>query len=107
LSVVNVLIAFGVLGIINGFAIYNSRYYEDLIREHQLPFYDKLENKLNPNKPIVGTIYGYGLFLTMFIICTIVGVFGYTDTNGYAYTSYFATYSNICSLYSFVDLMAN
>ncbi|MCQ2957126.1 MAG: hypothetical protein MJ233_04875 [Mycoplasmoidaceae bacterium] len=45
-----ILIAIGVLGIINGFAIYNPLYYQDLIKAGELPFSDKLKGKIATQK---------------------------------------------------------
>jgi hypothetical protein len=36
LIIINVLISFGVLGVINGFAIFNARFYEDLIKTNEI-----------------------------------------------------------------------
>ncbi|MEG2801991.1 MAG: APC family permease, partial [Malacoplasma sp.] len=57
-GLVNILIAIGVLGIINGFAMWAPRFIEDLIRERELPFSEKYINKLSDGKkPMVGIAY--------------------------------------------------
>jgi amino acid transporter len=38
IQVANVLVTVGILGVINGVAIYSSRYYEDLVAHNEIPF---------------------------------------------------------------------
>jgi hypothetical protein len=45
------LIAFGVLGIVNGFAIFNAKFYEDLVINRELPFSEKFHNRTNIHRP--------------------------------------------------------
>lgn len=122
ISIMEVLIAFGVLGIVNGFAVYNPRYYEDLIKDGQLPFSGKLKNKINPNKPWIGMLYSGVLCLFFFIVLTLIGAIFYSDVSSYAnvqmilpfgekgqlgYNKGVASNGDLNSLYSFCDLMAN
>ena len=118
-----VMIAFGILGIVNGFAVYNPRYYEDLIKDYQLPFSGKLKDKINPNKPLVGLLYAGVLTLFFFIVLTLIGALAYSDTGKYLANApmipiwggeptvwgYDANNvkTGLNSLYSFCDLMAN
>ncbi|GHU32565.1 hypothetical protein FACS1894166_06170 [Bacilli bacterium] len=37
-QVANVLVTIGIMGIINGVAVYGSRYYEDLVEHNEIPF---------------------------------------------------------------------
>lgn len=119
--VMNFLIAIGIFGIINGFAVYNPRFYEDLIKDYQLPFSKKLKAKINPNKPIVGMLYSAVLTLFFFIVLTLVGALGYADPSGHAAATLIdiggaiklgydinpANIGNLNNLYSFCDLMGN
>ena len=121
ITVVEILIAFGILGIVNAFAMYNPRFYEELIHDNELPFSKKYQNKLNPHKPMVGVIYSGIIAATVFIIFTIIGSYGYLDANGYGTTEMYniagAQLANngyginnnneINKLYSFVDLVGN
>ena len=119
IAVVEVLIAFGILGIINGFAIYNPRYFEDLIKMGDLPCPAKYKNKLNPSRPYVGIVYSGIITLFFFVVLTFIGAFGYSDVNGYGYAQlipitggnpingYDINGNSLHKLYSFVDLMAN
>jgi hypothetical protein len=82
-QLIQVLIGFGILSIINGFSIYNARYYEDLIANRQLPFSHKFNpQKLNIHRPVAGVIYLLILFSIYLVVFTIVGIF-YLNTNGY------------------------
>lgn len=101
LGVMNLTIAIGILGIINGFSMWSPRFVEDLIRERELPFSDKLCNKTNPNSPKVGIIYCAIITLPIFIIFSLIGALGYINTNGYNYG-----HDSLGKLYSFCDLMA-
>ena len=102
-GVVNILIAIGILGIINGFAMWAPRFIEDLIKEDELPFSSRFKNKLNPNKPKVGIMYSLTMSTPVIFLFTIIGVFGYIP-GGYAGAGYGAGMEN---LYNFADLMAN
>ncbi|MBQ0045736.1 MAG: APC family permease [Mycoplasma sp.] len=119
------LIAVGILGVINGFAMYNPLYYQDLIKAGELPFSDKLQHKLATQKRNwVGLIYAGIITIVFFIVFTLVGAMGYADTIGYGSTGMVPFLSKTgevvaygydkvtgigsCnSLYSFCDLMAN
>lgn len=119
--VMNFLIAIGIFGIINGFAVYNPRFYEDLIKDYQLPFSKKLKAKINPNKPIVGMLYSAVLTLFFFVVLTLIGALGYADPSKHAGATLISiggqqltgydinptNIGNLNNLYSFCDLMAN
>ena len=70
IAVIEILIAFGILGIINGFAIYNPRYFEDLIKIGDLPCPAKYKSKLNPSRPYVGLIYSGIITFFFFAVLT-------------------------------------
>lgn len=100
-GIVNIMIAIGVLGIINGFAMWAPRFAEDLIKEGELPFSYKYKDKLNENKPIVGIIYSVVFSLPVVIVFTLIGALAYIDQTGYG-DAYGA---GMNKLYSFADLM--
>ena len=102
-GVINILIAIGILGIINGFAMWAPRFIEDLIKENELPFSSKFKNKLNSAKPKVGIMYSLVMSIPIVFLFTIIGVFAYIP-GGYAGIEYG---SGMKSLYNFADLMAN
>jgi len=119
IAVIEILIAVGVLGIINSFAIYNPRYFEDLIKIGDLPCPTKYKNKLNPSRPYVGLVYSGIITVIFFAALTLIGAYGYSDVMGYSsaqltpflggesVAGYDAFGNNLNQLYSFVDLMAN
>ena len=102
-GVVNILIAIGILGIINGFAMWAPRFIEDLIKEDELPFSSKFKNKLNSDKPKIGILYSLTMSVPIVFLFTIIGVFAYIP-GGYGGAGYGSGMEN---LYNFTDLMAN
>ena len=100
-GVINIMIAIGVIGIINGFAMWAPRFTEDLIKEGELPFSLKYKDKLNDNRPLVGIMYSFAISIPIVILFTLIGALGYIDTANYG--SSYGT--GMASLYSFADLM--
>lgn len=76
-GVLNLTIAIGVLGIINGFAMWAPRFVEDLIKENELPFSQRFKNKLNANKPMVGIWYSIIITIPIVVAFTIIGAYAY------------------------------
>jgi len=121
IAVIEILIAVGVLGIINSFAIYNPRYFEDLIKIGDLPCPAKYKNKLNTDRPYVGLVYSGIITVFFFVVLTLIGAYGYSDVMGYSsakLTPFLGgdpvigydidgIANSLNELYSFVDLMAN
>lgn len=124
IGIVQILIAIGIFGIINGLAIYNPLFYQELIKEGDLPFSDRLKSKVASQKNNkIGLIYAGAITIVFFILFTLIGALAYKDANGYGavkmtpiiwdgtstraegYDSTGIGYVN--SLYSFVDLVAN
>ncbi len=101
-GIINIMIAIGVLGIINGFAMWAPRFVEDLIKEGELPFSYKYKNKLNDDKPMVGIIYSAVISLPVIIVFTLIGGLAYIDQSGYG-VDYYG--KGMEKLYSFADLM--
>lgn len=99
-GVINIMIAIGVMGIINGFAMWAPRFTEDLIKEGELPFSIKYKDKLNDEKPIVGILYTAIVSLPVVIVFTLIGALAYISNPDYS--SYG---SGMDKLYNFADLM--
>ncbi|WP_255565866.1 APC family permease [Mycoplasma sp. E35C] len=97
-----ILIGVGVLGIINGFALWSTRFMEDLIRANEVPFSTKLVNKINDKRAVVGIKYNLALAIPVIIIFCIIGGLAYVDAGDYGPS--YGTGS--AELYSFADLMA-
>ena len=98
-GIVNIMIAIGVLGIINGFAMWAPRFTEDLIKEGELPFSIKYKDKLNENKPKVGIMYSFVITIPIVLVFTLIGALAYIDNYGTSYGS------GMGKLYTFADLM--
>ena len=101
-SAFQILIGIGVLGIINGFALWSTRFVEDLISANDLPFARKYVNKLNAKRAKVGIVYNLVISIPIIIIFCVIGGLGYINTN-YPGADYGA---GVPELYSFADLMA-
>ncbi|AZG68412.1 APC family permease [Mycoplasma struthionis] len=103
-GVVNVLIAIGVLGILNGFTMWATRFVEDLIKEGEIfvpvSAYRYLKNS---KTPWVGAFFCLALSLPIMILFTAIGAFAYIDASGYGDGYGY----KIGQLLSFSDLMSN
>ena len=100
-GVINIMIAIGVLGIINGFAMWAPRFTEDLIKEGELPFSFKYKNRLNDSRPMVGIMYSFIITIPIVIVFTLIGALGYIGSDSYSIYG-----KGMDRLYSFADLMA-
>lgn len=103
-GVINFCIAIGIIGILNGFTMWASRWVEDLIKEGEISVPVKVYKYMKNSKmPLVGALFVLFLALPFMIIFTIVGAYGYKNIGnygkGYGY--------KIAELVSFGDLMAN
>lgn len=98
-GVVNIMIAIGVLGIINGFAMWAPRFIEDLIKEGELPFSIRYKDRLNESKPKVGIMYSFVITIPIVIVFTLIGALAYIDNYGSSYGT------GMGKLYTFADLM--
>jgi hypothetical protein len=58
-----ILVAIGILGVINGVAIYGSRYYEDIVRNNEMPFASRLRIYADDKKPMVGTLVSFAIMI--------------------------------------------
>lgn len=98
-GIINIMVAIGVIGIINGFAMWAPRFTEDLIKEGELPFSIKYKDKLNDDKPIIGVMYSVAITLPVVILFTLIGALAYIDGYGDWYKG------GMDKLYTFADLM--
>lgn len=115
-GIMNLCIAIGVLGIINGFSMWAPRYVEDLLALGDLPFWNRFQGKLNPNRPIVGIVYSLVITIPVVIVFTAIGALAYLPLNAdYAYYDSPNDWRALVSesggsmnrLYTFADLMSN
>ncbi|TPR54302.1 APC family permease [Metamycoplasma neophronis] len=102
-GVINIMISIGVIGILNGFSIWATRWVEDLIKEGEMFVPVKAYRYLKHSKtPIVGALFCLFISLPIMVIFTAIGSYayiggGYTTDYGY----------KIDNLLTFSDLMAN
>ncbi|MCF0218040.1 MAG: APC family permease [Malacoplasma sp.] len=98
-----IMIGIGVLGIINGYALWSTRFVEDLIKANEIPYSTKLVNKITPKAANVGIFYNLVLSIPVILVFCIIGGLAYTDSSNYG-----TTYgTGVAQMYSFADLMAN
>ncbi|WPL37692.1 APC family permease [Malacoplasma iowae] len=114
-GLINLFIGFGVLGIINGYAMWTPLFTEDLIKMNELPFSSKYVKYIGKNKfPLVGIVYSIIISIPVIIIFCTIGGLGYLP-NGYAsfvdgkwVSSYDGPgYISTAKLITFADLMSN
>ncbi|MGX9340843.1 APC family permease [Mycoplasma sp. 128] len=103
-GLINFAIAIGILGIINGFTMWCTRFIEDLINEGELWVPLKVHAKMQKAKtPIVGTIYAIILTIPVTLIFNVVGSLAYFPGG---YDGLYGS-RNFNSNMNFSDLMAN
>ena len=122
IAIIEILIAFGILGITNIVAIYNPRYFENLIEIGDLPCPKKYKNKLNNDCPLVRVIYSGIIIVCLFLILTFIGAFAYNDVSDYHNSAKLTPFlgcevingydlnnstHKLDNLYSFIGLMSN
>lgn len=99
-GLVNIMIAIGVIGIINSYSIWMPRYAENLIKEGEVPFSIKFKDKLNEDRPIVGVVFYIIWTIPLVIIFTLIGALAYINNYKDVYGS------GMGKLYTFADLIA-
>lgn len=127
LQIAQLCVAIGILGIINGFAIYAGRYYNELVITNEIPFAKKLKKWLKPNSFFLGVIIAEVIFVIFTIVFGLVGAYAFINTGHYGIipgwdggnngkeTKYYDSSQNtnldgnfhLCTLYSFADLIGN
>ncbi|PZV99845.1 APC family permease [Metamycoplasma auris] len=105
-GVINICIAIGVLGVLNGFSMWCTRFVEDLVKEGEIYVSPKIYRYMkNSNMPIVGALFSLILSVPLALILTVIGAYAYIGTT-WSYVD--KTYGNhMSSLLSFSDLMAD
>ncbi|AZZ65210.1 APC family permease [Metamycoplasma phocicerebrale] len=107
---INIMIAIGVIGILNGFSMWATRFVEDLIKEGEIFVPAKAYRYMkHSNTPIIGTLFCLILSLPFMIVFTVIGAYAYLDFWGVdGATPADTVYGwNIGRLLSFSDLMAD
>ncbi|ENY53751.1 Hypothetical protein, putative aminoacid permease [Metamycoplasma alkalescens 14918] len=105
-GVINLFIAIGILGVLNGFSMWATRFVEDLVKEGEIYIPAKVYRYMkNSNIPIVGTLFCLILSVPLSLILTIIGAYAYAETTWAGTDSDYG--QNIAKLLSFSDLMAD
>lgn len=105
-GVVNIAIAFGVLGIINGYSMWGPRFLEELMKTGELYCPKKWKNKLNDNTPVLGGILSALLAIVPVVSLTIIGSLAYIPGSDYLGLYEKEGSKSMASLYAFVDLIS-
>lgn len=105
-GVINLFIAIGILGVLNGFSMWATRFVEDLVKEGEIYIPAKVYRYMkNSNIPIVGTLFCLILSVPLSLILTIIGAYAYAETTWAGTDGDYG--QNIAKLLSFSDLMAD
>ncbi|ENY69290.1 Hypothetical protein, putative amino acid permease [Metamycoplasma auris 15026] len=105
-GVINICIAIGVLGVLNGFSMWCTRFVEDLVKEGEIYLPVKAYRYMKNSKmPIVGALFSLILSVPLALVLTIIGAYAYTQTT---WKDVDGTYGkHMSALLSFSDLMAD
>ena len=120
-SIFSILISIGIIGILNGYTMWTSRLYQELINSREVPFAKKLMKLRNKdNKQIGGVIYSFVYIFVLLLILSLIAALAYHVQNkplisnvvDYDYelnkyvTSGYVT-SQINGMYAFADMISN
>ncbi|AXE60504.1 amino acid permease [[Mycoplasma] phocae] len=102
-GLINIFISIGVIGILNAFTMWATRWVEDLIREGEMFVPARAYRYLKNSKyPVVGMLFCFLLSLPLMIIFTAIGAYAYIGSGYDPIYGY-----KINNLLTFADLMAN
>ncbi len=104
-GLINILIAVGVLGIINGFAAWAPRFVEDLVKEGELVVPSRSLLLLGRRQPVLGTWYCLLISLPFILAFCMIGGLGYFP-GGYAGAYDAPGFSSMAKMINFADLIA-
>lgn len=97
-------LSFGVIGIMNSYAIWTPRFLESLILDDELfSFCQRFKSKINLNKPYVGIKISLFTSIPIVILFTVIGSLGYIDVGGF----HDVVNIGVAKLYSFADLSSS
>jgi hypothetical protein len=99
-KIINILIAIGILGILNGFALHAHLTYKQLYSEGYLPFAKKIKTRQDQIEK-VACCYSLVINVIGFLLATLIGIF-FINSSFYDYND-----SKLNNLLSFVDTSAN
>ena len=105
IKVFEVAVAIGVTGIINGFAHYGAKYYNDLIVNNEIPFAKKLKRYVKQDSVFIGVVVGLVIMWCFSIVFCLIGSFAFVNLSHYTLGEY--GNKNVSDLYSFCDVIGN
>lgn len=113
--IIQLLIAVGILSVINGTSASATRMYEDLIIHNELICSHKFNKKRsNISKPVNGAIYFYILTLIFIVVCVLIGAFFVNETgiqffswNKHGLSSVTKLNDTTGGIFAFVDVLTS
>lgn len=123
ISIIELLVGFSILGIVNGICMGQTKFYEHCIKINELYCPQKYKAMIN-NRSIVGVGYFLIIYFPVFLFVSLIGSFIYFDVNKYGTIDMFnilnkmtgtgyqiinnsSNIGNLNKLYSFCDLISN
>ena len=100
--IINTIIAIGIIGGLNGYAMWGALLYEDLLADYEAPFSKKLQKYLHKKRSYVGTFYQFIIGVPILVLFIVIGAFAYNQA-GKA-TIYSTEMGNV---YALCDLLSN
>lgn len=106
-SVIAILISIGILGVINGYSLWSSRLYSELIDSRELPFSDHLAKLDKNGKNYGGMVYIIVLALVLSISFVIIGALAYQVQNTKSVVGNYHLVDSVNNIYRFADMITN
>ena len=78
-AVFEMLIAVGIMGVINGYSLFATRFMVDLARDNELPFSKKAATYIAKKNRFVGVIYDLSITIPTIVLLTVIGIFYSND----------------------------
>jgi amino acid transporter len=91
-----------VLSILNGYAIYSGEFLFSLIKNNEFIFSKYIQKKINLFDSKKLSLFIYGIFFVIFVLCCTIGVFYFKDVYQGAYYD-----DQTCGIYQLCDLLSN
>lgn len=86
-AVFEMLIAVGIMGVINGYSLFATRFMVDLARDNELPFSKKAATYIAKKNRFVGIIYDLSITIPTIILLTVIGIFYFNDHSSVLFIS--------------------
>ncbi len=102
-GILSILIALGVFGIVNSYAMWTPRFTEALIQDDEFfEFFSRYKHKVNLKKPVLGIKISLIFCVPVVIVFTLIGAYGYMNIGEYDTVN-----EAVAKLYSFADLTSS